>query len=89
MELLGRDQRKPLGEVKPHLMTEHGARTDACAVKSRIALIQRALQQFKILTHNTWRISCLMASLAILGRAPTSAFAQALTMVISGVRGAD
>ncbi len=51
MQLLGRDHRKPVRQIKPHLMAKHGARARAGPVGLFSACISDPAHQVMILLH--------------------------------------
>ncbi len=51
VELLGREQRKALAQIEPHLVAKHAARAGARAVAFDDAVIENVLQQVEILLH--------------------------------------
>ncbi len=51
MQLLGGQQRKPLGEVEPHLVTEHAQGAGAGAVGLLHALGEHPVEQVEVLLH--------------------------------------
>src|SRR5687767_783706 len=66
VELLGRRERKAMGEIKAHLMAEYGNRAGAGAIAFLDAVRQHMFHQFKILSHRSASVAtqCLSASLA-------------------------
>ena len=54
MQLLGGDQGKALGQVEPHLMTEHAERAGAGAVGLAHALRAHAAHEVEILLHRAY-----------------------------------
>ena len=51
MQLLGRHQRKAVGQIEPHLVAEDAPRAGAGAVALGRAVIENVLQQVEILSH--------------------------------------
>src|SRR4051812_31293242 len=51
VQFLGGEQRKTLGEIKPHLSAEQAARPGACAVRARFARLKNFLQKVQIHFH--------------------------------------
>ena len=51
MNFLGRQKRKPLREVEPHLMPEDTLRTDAGAVVLDHAFLTDTAEKVKVLMH--------------------------------------
>src|SRR5262245_25859362 len=52
MQLFRRHQRKPLRQVKPHLISKNTARSGARAIAFGRSAIQNVLEQFEILTQS-------------------------------------
>ena len=54
MHFVGRHERKSLGQVKTHLITEHTFRASACTVRLFCAIVQNMLKQIEIGFHQTF-----------------------------------
>src|SRR6056297_1225769 len=59
MQLLGRDQRKAIGQIEAHLMAEDRERARAGPVTFLVALVENAAQKRVILLHGTPRYADL------------------------------
>ena len=71
MQFLGREQRKTLGEIEPHLMAEHGQRPGAGTVVLLDAVSENPLHQVLVLAHGS-RPPPTHATLAFLRRSVNS-----------------